>query len=79
MMVHIRIPGMEHSSFKQLVSQFTPLLWVTAITTMMILTLFLSATWYAGIYCYYHREVISYRMHESWLYIVGIICQQGKG
>jgi hypothetical protein len=78
MMVNIRTPGTEHSSFGQVVSQFTPLLWVTAIITMVILTVFLSATWYTATYCNNRREVISYRMHESWLYTVGIVCQQGK-
>jgi hypothetical protein len=78
MMVHIRVPEVVHSSIKHVVSQFTPPLWVAVIITMIILTLLLSATWYIGIHCNHHEELISYRLHETWLYTIGIMCQQGK-
>jgi hypothetical protein len=78
MMVHIRSPDLVHSSINNVVSQFTPLLWLTVITTMIILTLLLSATWYVGIHCNHHKELISYGLHDTWIYAVGIICQQGK-
>jgi hypothetical protein len=78
MMVHIRLPEVVHSSIRHVVSQFTPPLWVAVIVTMIILTLLLSATWYIGIHCNHHEELISYRLHDTWLYTVGIMCQQGK-
>jgi hypothetical protein len=78
MKVHIKLPEVVHTSFRNIVSQFTPLLWVTVIMTMIVLTLLLSATWYAGIYCNHHEELVSYRLCDTWLYTFGIICQQGK-
>jgi hypothetical protein len=78
MMVHIKLPEVVHSSIRNIVSQFTPLLWVTVIITMIVLTLFLSATWYVGIHCNHHEEPVSYRLRDTWLYTFGIVCQQGK-
>jgi len=77
MMVHIKTPDMKHSSLKHVVSQFTTRLWTTTIVTLMILSLFLSATWYARIHCNYRQEVISYKFIDTWLYTIGIMCQQG--
>lgn len=69
---------MENSSFKNVVSQFTPLLWITVMITMVILSLFLSATWYAGIHFNCHTELINYSLQNTWLYAIGIITQKGN-
>jgi len=78
MMVHIRTPHMENSNYKNVISQFTPLLWITVVITMVILSLLLSATYYAGIHCNYHKELTSYSIQDTWLYAIGILCQQGN-
>jgi hypothetical protein len=78
MMVHIRMTDMENSNLKNVISQFTPLLWITMIITMIILSLLLSATYYAGIHCNFRKELTSYSIQDVWLYTTGILCQQGK-
>jgi hypothetical protein len=78
MVVHIRLPEVVHSSIWNVVSQFTLPLWITVIITMVILALLLSATWYVGIQCNNHQESISYRLQDTWLYTLGIMCQQGN-
>jgi hypothetical protein len=78
MMVHIRMTDMENSNFKNVISQFTPLLWITVIITMVILSLLLSATYYGGILCNFHKEPTSYSVQDMWLYTIGILCQQGN-
>jgi len=78
MMVHIRTPDMENSNFKNVISQFTPLLWITVVITMVTLSLLLSATYYAGIHCNYHKELTSYSIQDTWLYTIGILCQKGN-
>lgn len=72
------MPNMGNSNFKNVISEFSPLLWIAVIITMVILSVFLSATWYTGIHYNRHKELIRYSPQNTWLYTIGILSQQGN-
>jgi hypothetical protein len=77
LMVHIREPEMEISSLVHVLSPFVPSLWFLVVSAMMVLTLFLSATWYLRPKSGVTANSAPYRFCDSLLYVLGSFCQQG--
>jgi hypothetical protein len=76
-MVHIKQPGLEASSFSHILSPFVSTLWGVVVSTIVVLALFLSATWCMNPTHSVSADVTSYSVCESWLYVFGAFCQQG--
>jgi hypothetical protein len=68
---------MEISSLSHILSPFVPTLWFVVVSTIMVLTLILSATWYLRPESDVIDGSTSYRFCESLLCVFGSFCQQG--
>ena len=73
LMVHIKQPEMEVSTFKHILSPFKLSLWFTVIIFIIVLSAFLAIIW--KIHPGFEH---SFSMFDSWFYIYGAFCQQGK-
>lgn len=76
-MVHIKQPGMEVSSLSHILSPFVSTLWGAVLSTIIVLTVILSTTWYMNPEYKVDADHTPYNLYESWLNVFGAFCQQG--
>ncbi|XP_069684881.1 probable glutamate receptor [Periplaneta americana] len=76
MILHIKLPGLEDSDMNDLVSEFTPDLWVASMVTFVLITLLLTASWWIGVKFNISQETESLELRYTWLHTVGFITQK---
>ncbi|PSN44153.1 hypothetical protein C0J52_17425 [Blattella germanica] len=74
--VYIKKPDKYLLPWSNTLAPFGPRLWICVITTMLLLTIFLSTTCAVINGLKIHDEE-EFRLQNSWLYVFGIFCQQG--
>jgi hypothetical protein len=80
MMVHIKRENMEMSTIRHILSPFVLELWITIIVAVVGFAVFLTVTSFINIKCNYKKSHVSrhFSLQDSWHYVLGILCQQGK-
>ncbi|XP_069704868.1 glutamate receptor ionotropic, kainate 3-like [Periplaneta americana] len=77
MSVFIQESDLDDITWEYVLAPLSSDLWLTIIATMIILTLFLSITWFLGDRYGSHPEVEKYNICNSWISVFASFCQQG--
>jgi hypothetical protein len=78
MTVFIREPGTDGSTRNYTLAPFSRGMWCVVFASMLVLTAFLSVTWYFGDKYGSHPEHQDYRACNSWITVLASFSQQGE-
>ena len=78
--MHIKRENMEMSTIRHILSPFAFELWLTIIVAIVVFAVLLTVTSVINIKCNYKKIHVShhFNLQDSWHYLLGILCQQGK-
>jgi hypothetical protein len=78
MSVFIKELDTDESTWSYVLAPLSHGMWWTMVATMVILTLFLSFTWYFGDKYGDNPEDENYSLYNSWINVLASFCQQGE-
>jgi hypothetical protein len=78
MSVFIKELGTDESTWNYMLAPFSYGMWWTVFASMLVLTFFLSVTWYFGNKYGNHLEVENYSLRNSWFTMIASFSQQGE-
>jgi hypothetical protein len=78
MAVFIKELEADKSTWNYMLAPFSQEMWLTVFASMLVLTFFLSVTWYFGEKYGDHPEVQNYSLRNSWITVLASFSQQGE-
>jgi hypothetical protein len=78
MAVFIKELGADVSTWNYMLAPFSHGMWWTVFASMLVLTFFLSVTWYFGEKYGDHPEVQNYSLRNAWITVLASFSQQGE-